>query len=198
MSTEAQTQESPVDMLPVTFQAQGRVRLVRVPADRAFGSRMQRQKIEGLAYEFVAPESRSRFGELIVDEDLIQRDREFFEKYDPTFPKDGSGDPMTLQWLRNHEYMGNRIWEIPPTPPDPSETLTQITTAAARGDVDALAKLYEREDATFKRAVILEPIETALNAIEEARAAQEQPAEPSAAVGTAPDHPPTFRPPEQE
>lgn len=199
MSTETQKVEAPVDMLPVKFQANGRVRMVRVPADRVHGSRMQQQKIEGLAYEFTSAEGRARFGELIVDEELIQRDREFFERHDPSFPKDGTGDPMTVQWIRNHHYVGERVWEIPPTPPDPADTLRQVTQATARGDVDTLAKLYEREDSTFKRPMVLEPIESALAAIEEARAAAEQPAEPSAAIGTAPDAPPQgFRPPEKE
>jgi hypothetical protein len=198
VSTETETKPKATDMLPVTFRANGRVRLVRVPEDRQALSRASSQKLPGLAYEFTAPEGQSRTGELIVTEDIIRRDREFFEQFDPTFPKDGSGDPMTLQWLRNHHYIGERMWEVPPTPPAPGPVLSLVTQATARGDIDALAKLYEQEDTTFKRAEILEPITAALDAIEEAKAAEAQPGEPSAAVGTAPDAPPQFRPPERE
>jgi hypothetical protein len=202
VSTETETKPKATDVLPRTFRANGRIRLVRVAEDRQALSRASSQKLPGLAYEFTAPEGASRSGELVVTEDIIRRDREFFEKYDPTFPKDGTGDPMTLQWLRNHNYMGERMWEIPPEAPAAGPILSQVTQAGVRGDVDALVKLYEQEETTFKRAEILEPITAALDAIEEAKAAASQPGEPSAAVGTAPgstsDLPQAFRPPIEE
>lgn len=192
---EPQTREEPVIILPVVFVGTGNLRLVRVARWPDKSPLAQKRETEGLSYEFESDGPGGRGGRLVVDQALIDRDREFFERNDPKFPKDGTGDPLTVQWIRNHALFGERIKEVPATPPDPAETLAQITAAGVRGDEDALLRLHEEEERTFKRAEILRPIESALAAIEEARArvAQGQGA-PSAEVGT----PGSFRPPQPE
>lgn len=65
--------------------------------------------------------------------------------------------------------------------------LQQITVAATRGDESALVDMYEQERRTFDRAEIKEPIQAALDALEEKRAAVSQPEEhPAAAAGIRP------------
>lgn len=169
MSTETTTQ-------PVTFQATGNLRLVRVPV-RKIVVNMQHTMSEGLDYVFKPDGPGGSGGKLIVDDALIERDREFFERNDPKFPQDGTGDPLTLEWLRNHGQFGERFREIPQEPPNPAEVLTMVTAATARGDEDALVAIFEDEDSTFKRPEILKPIEAALQGIEEQRALRAQPAE---------------------
>lgn len=191
MSTQTQEQEKDrVEIYPVVFKATGRnLRLVRVPVRKVIVNLTQ-DFTEGLDYVF-EQDGPGESGKLEVTKELIDRDREFFERNDEKF----KGDPLTLEWLRNHPLCGDRFVEIPPEAPDPQELLGQITQASARGDESTLTDLYEQEDRTFKRAQILEPITIALNAIEERRALEAQPPEgASAAAGAEPE----FRPPETE
>lgn len=172
--------------VPATFEATGNLRLIRVPVRKVLVG-LAENFTEGLDYEF-SPNRR-----LVVDKELIERDHKFFQRNDPDY----DGNPRTLDWLRAHKLLGERFYEIPAEPPDPQETLETITAASARGDEEALMQLYEHEDRTFKRPQILKPIDSALRAIEERRALEQQPAEgASAQAGAAP--PGTFRPPTGE
>lgn len=188
MSTQTQEKENRVEIFPVVFKATGRnLRLIRVPVRKVIVNLTQ-DFTEGLDYVF-EPDGPGGTGKLEVTEELLERDRRFFERNDPNF----DGNPRTLEWLRAHNLYGDRFLEVPPTPPDPKGVLEQITAAAARGDETTLTELYEQEDRTFKRPEILEPITGALDAIEERRAIEQQPPEaPSAMAGAE-----TFRPPEQ-
>lgn len=189
-------QEIQARPVTVTFQATGNLRLVRVPV-RKLQVNMQHVMSEGLDYIFEPDGPGGSGGKLIVNDALIERDREFFERNDPKFPQDGSGDPLTLEWLRNHGLFGERFREIPQEPPDPAEILTMVTAATARGDEDALVAIYEDEDRTFKRPQILKPIEAALQGIEEQRALAAQPPE-GADVGAGAQPGGTIRPPQRE
>lgn len=172
-----------IEILPVVFQSSGNLRLVRVPRRKTL-VHLSENITEGLEYEFKPAGPGGRGGRLEVDQELLDRDDDFFRRNDPKY--DPEKGPLTLEWLRGHRLLGERFYELPATPPDPSELLQQVAGASVRGDESALVGLYEQERRTFQRPEILTPIQSALDAIEEANAAAEQPEEPAAGAGIRP------------
>jgi hypothetical protein len=163
-----------VEILPVVFQATGNLRLVRVPVRKTL-VHLAENLTEGLDYVFQPAGPGQRAGRLEVDQELLDRDADFFRRNDPKY--DEERGPLTLEWLRAHGLYGERFMELPPEPPDPAETLGMIAAAAARGDEEKLAAIYDHEERTFNRPQILEPIKSGLLAIEERRALDSQPVE---------------------
>jgi hypothetical protein len=82
----------------------------------------------------------------------------------------GPSEQDALSYLRNHPDFGHRFLEILPAAPEPSDVLVDIGTALATGDVEKLTEIGNEEAATWKRQVVLDKVNDALDQLETATA----------------------------
>lgn len=68
-------------------------------------------------------------------------------------------------WIRRHPLFGERIWELEPPAPDHSPVLAEVALLAGQGDVQALEALRDLEAENWNRQVVLDSIDTTLEAL---------------------------------
>lgn len=95
-------------------------------------------------------------------------------------------DPITkhevdvVKRLREHEHFNVQFVELGPSPAEleaaQSEVLKEITRCAVTGDLERLAEIYDDEETGAKRGPVLEQALEAMRAVEEAQAAEREPA----------------------
>lgn len=131
----------------------------------------------GLIYPFEG-------GRLIVDSQMIERDRDYFDRnpedfkvafgssvYEPPSidwdPQDPDRHPQTLEWLQGHDLLGDRFYELPLEVPSPTVELQVITMAAAKQDAAKIVEVLELELATWNRPEVIAQGQMALEALKE-------------------------------
>lgn len=88
------------------------------------------------------------------------------DKIDPE-----TGEPVmqdAVEYLRNHDWYGTTIHEVPrdATAPDPGPLYGQIAALAAKGDRDGLIELGQAEYEEYGRADVLNAVTQAIEAID--------------------------------
>lgn len=73
-------------------------------------------------------------------------------------------DEDVIESLRESDYLNTEFWEKPEAPPAPSDTLKEVTRAAAEGDVDRLREIELTERNSHSRPEVLEIVREALDA----------------------------------
>lgn len=156
MATETKTR-------PVRFRSKHHnLRLLRVQADSIpdpFGGKGK--ELPGLRYEF-------RDFKLVVDDALIERDRQYFRDRATLMgreePVEGVDYEPTLGWFRSHPEIDQSFIEIPLSEmaPPPNDAIKQITRLTAELKRDELQAFLDEERETYKREVVIESCEEAL------------------------------------
>lgn len=132
-----------------------------------------------LVYEFQG-------GLLVVNEQLVERDRQFFEERarDRKIEFDGYYAENTIEWLESHEDYGLEFERQPDVAPPAGPLLEEITNAAMDGNLERLVELHEDEESTWARDEVLGPCRAAIARLE--AAAPSEPPEPPTSVAEGP------------
>lgn len=178
MPTTEETSADAKTALPITYTSWREGDEFRGPRPRAL--RLIRVPGPDLrdnagALSGMGPELAYEFGDglLVVNEQLIERDRNFLAQRAQQLHYDFDGDPRTVEWLEGHEDFNLQFFRQPDIAPPAGPLLSEITDAALDGDLDRLADIHERECETYSRPEVLEPVRRAIERLEARNAEQE-------------------------